>query len=191
MIDARIDSGIDTAMMTVLRQLPRSTRISSAVRHAAITASRTTPSIDARTNSDWSASWSTFRSWVQAGQDPRQRRLDAVDDVEGRGAARLHDRHQRRPLAVHADDVGLRRVAVAHVRHVADVDRRARPTIRIGRSFSSSTVRGLPLMSTSCSNDADLRRAGGQDQVLCADRVHHVDRRQALAPAAPTGSRST
>src|SRR5690242_7618703 len=32
--DDRIDSGIDTAMMRVLRQLPRKTRIMTAVRHA-------------------------------------------------------------------------------------------------------------------------------------------------------------
>ncbi len=52
MIDERIDSGIETAMITVLRQLPRKIRIITAVRHAAMTASRTTPSIEARTNSD-------------------------------------------------------------------------------------------------------------------------------------------
>ena len=43
MIDVRIESGIETAMMTVLRQLPRKTRIMSAVRQAATIASRTTP----------------------------------------------------------------------------------------------------------------------------------------------------
>ena len=51
-----MESGIETEMMTVLRQLPSSTRISSAVSAAAMTASRTTPSMDARTNSDWSFS---------------------------------------------------------------------------------------------------------------------------------------
>ena len=56
MIDDRIDSGIDTAMISVLRQLPRKIRIISAVRQAEMIASRTTPSIAARTNSDWSAS---------------------------------------------------------------------------------------------------------------------------------------
>ena len=55
MIDVRIDSGIETAMMIVLRQLPRKTRIMIAVRQAAITASRMTPWIEARTNTDWSA----------------------------------------------------------------------------------------------------------------------------------------
>ncbi len=52
MMEQRIDSGIDTAMISVLRQLPRNTRIMSAVRHAAISASRSTPAIDAFTNSD-------------------------------------------------------------------------------------------------------------------------------------------
>ena len=56
MIDERIDSGIEIAMITVFRQLPRKIRIISAVRHAAMTASRMTPSIEARTKSDWSAS---------------------------------------------------------------------------------------------------------------------------------------
>ena len=50
MIEVRIESGIETAMMTVLRQLPRKIRIISPVRQAAIVASFKTPSIDARTN---------------------------------------------------------------------------------------------------------------------------------------------
>ena len=56
MMEVRIESGIEIAMMSVLRQLPRKIRIISPVRHAAIMASRTTPSIDARTKMDWSAS---------------------------------------------------------------------------------------------------------------------------------------
>jgi hypothetical protein len=43
MTDVRIESGIDTAMIKVLRQLPRKTKIMMAVRHAAMTASRITP----------------------------------------------------------------------------------------------------------------------------------------------------
>ena len=42
------------AMISVLRQLPRNSRIMSAVSAAAMTASRTTPAIAARTKSDWS-----------------------------------------------------------------------------------------------------------------------------------------
>ncbi len=52
MIELRIDKGIDTAMMSVLRQLPRKTRIMMAVRLAAISVSRSTPLIDARTKTD-------------------------------------------------------------------------------------------------------------------------------------------
>ena len=56
MIDVRIESGIETAMISVLRQLPRKSRIISPVRPAAMTPSRTTPLIDAFTNNDWSES---------------------------------------------------------------------------------------------------------------------------------------
>jgi hypothetical protein len=55
-IETRIDSGMETAMISVLRKLPRKMRIISAVRQAAMTASRSTPSMALRTNSDWSAS---------------------------------------------------------------------------------------------------------------------------------------
>ena len=52
MIEHRMDNGIDTAMMHVLRQLPRNNRISAAVSAAAISASRTTPLMAARTKPD-------------------------------------------------------------------------------------------------------------------------------------------
>ena len=51
-IEARIDSGIEMAMISVLRQLPRNSRIMSPVSAAAITASRTTPVMAARTKTD-------------------------------------------------------------------------------------------------------------------------------------------
>ena len=50
----RIESGIETTMMSVLFQLPRKSKIMMAVRQAAMSASRSTPSIEARTKSDWS-----------------------------------------------------------------------------------------------------------------------------------------
>ena len=49
------ESGIDTAMITVERQLPRNSRIITLVNSAAITPSLATPVIAPRTNSDWSA----------------------------------------------------------------------------------------------------------------------------------------
>ncbi len=51
-IDVRMESGIETAMIRVLRQLPRNSRIIKPVRHAAMTASRITPLMEARTNTD-------------------------------------------------------------------------------------------------------------------------------------------
>ena len=51
-IEVRIAKGIEVAMMTVLRQLPRNVRIMKAVKHAAISVSRTTPLIAPRTKMD-------------------------------------------------------------------------------------------------------------------------------------------
>ena len=50
--EARIESGIEMHTITVLRQLPRKIRIIRPVRKAALTASRTTPLMAARTNND-------------------------------------------------------------------------------------------------------------------------------------------
>ena len=52
MIDVRIDSGIEIAMVNVLRQLPRNSRIIRPVKQAAIMASRMTPFTAARTKID-------------------------------------------------------------------------------------------------------------------------------------------
>ncbi len=52
MIEHRIDKGIETAIMIVLRQLPRKIRIMIAVKQAAMIASRTTPLMEARTKMD-------------------------------------------------------------------------------------------------------------------------------------------
>ena len=54
--------------------------------------------------------------------DSRQHALDPGNDVEGRGVPGFLDGQQGRPLPVHAHNVGLRREAVAHESHVADVD---------------------------------------------------------------------
>ena len=53
---AKIESGIEIATTTVLRQLPRNTRIISDTRIEERTASLTTFSTAARTNTDWSKS---------------------------------------------------------------------------------------------------------------------------------------
>ena len=112
-------------MITVERQLPRNSRIIRLVSGAAMTPSNATPLIAARTNSDWSSIGVTSRLSGSDGLDLGELLLDAVDDVERRGRAVLQHRHQHRARAVDVHDVGLRRVAVAHVGDVADVDRRA------------------------------------------------------------------
>ncbi len=54
MMEQRMESGMEMAMTSVVRQLPRNKRIMPAVRQAAVSASRTTPWMAARTNRDWS-----------------------------------------------------------------------------------------------------------------------------------------
>ena len=56
MSEQRTESGIETAMISVERRLPRNSRIMAAVSSAAMMPSRTTPETAARTNSDWSKS---------------------------------------------------------------------------------------------------------------------------------------
>ena len=50
--EVRIESGIEMQTISVLRQLPRNSRIIRPVRPAAISASRTTPLMEARTKTD-------------------------------------------------------------------------------------------------------------------------------------------
>ncbi len=63
MIETKIERGIETATIAVLRQLPKKTRIINAVRHAAISPSLITPSIEALTNRDWSNKNDNFSSF--------------------------------------------------------------------------------------------------------------------------------
>src|SRR5438094_641694 len=106
MTDVRIESGIDTAMISVLRQLPRKSRIISAVRQAAITASRITPLTAARTKMDWSASASSLSSRGGVGHDL------ALFSAVGIRDRRARHRHELGPQEVEADVVqlGLRHI---------------------------------------------------------------------------------
>ncbi len=92
MTEVRIDSGIDTAMISVLRQLPRKSRIISAVRQAAITASRITPATAALTKIDWSASgWMLqLRRQGLSGCASASPRMPSTTS-DGRGVAGLED----------------------------------------------------------------------------------------------------
>ena len=122
--EERIESGIDTAMMTVLRQLPRKSRIMAAVRQAAITASRITPLTAARTKTDWSARSWIFRAGGRVGitRGSRSRMPCTTSTVDA--APGLENGDQGRRGAVLTDHVRLRREAVAHLRDVPQVDGR-------------------------------------------------------------------
>ena len=122
MIEVRIDSGIETAMMMVLRQLPRNSRIISAVRQAAMTASRTTPATAALTKIDWSASGLIRSCGGSVCCTRGSMRADAVDHADRGRVAGLQDADQHAALAVLPHDVGLRREAVADGRDVAQID---------------------------------------------------------------------
>ena len=178
-IELRIESGIETAMISVLRQLPRKSRIISAVRHAAITASRTTPEIAARTKIDWSASGVIFICDRHQAGDARQHLAHVVDHVEGRGAARLENADKYAAVPVLPDGIGLRGETAAdrgHVMHIDDgaahlLDRDVAQRLRRGgRGVDPHVV----LVR------ADLHRPGGQHQILRADRAKHIRGRHAL-----------
>jgi len=60
--EVRMESGIEMQTITVLRQLPRKSRIIMPVSTAAMAPSRTTPLMAARTKMDWSKSSLTLRA---------------------------------------------------------------------------------------------------------------------------------
>jgi hypothetical protein len=99
MTEVRIESGIETAMIRVLRQLPRKRRIIRAVRQAAMIASWMTPEIAPRTKIDWSASRSILSSGgsVVATRGIAARMLSTTSRVEASPALSTVSRVPRRP----------------------------------------------------------------------------------------------
>ena len=92
-------------------------------------------------------------------------RVDALPDFE-------YGQHGA-TLAVDTNDVRLRRVAVAHVRDVPNVDWRGAdgPDWKIVELFD---LVGAAVQADVVFDVADLRGSAGKDQVLHADRVDHV-----------------
>ena len=177
MMEVRIDSGIDTAMINVLRQLPRKIRIIRPVSNAAIRPSRNTPLIEARTKIDWSA-----RGWICSSGGSCSLNYgqagplcpEMISRVE---AFPVSDRQQRCSI-VHL--LGQYWSAV-ETRLARRLHRGCRPwysqPLLIGRSFNSPTVLGYR------SDPPDIRtarswRSARQNQVLRADGVDDVHRRQ-------------
>ena len=111
--------------------------------------------------------------------DSRQHRLDPGNDVERRGISGFLNGQQGSPLSVDPNDVGLWREAVAHVGHVTDVDRRT------PNAFDGKVVQLRHGLRAAVQVDvifelADLGCSRGQNQVLGADGVDHIHRREAF-----------
>ena len=102
-----IDSGIDARMISVSRQLPRNSRIISAVSPAAIRPPIFTLLSEALTKIDWSKIGLIFTARGHELRDVGQSLADAVDDGERRDAAGLADRHQCAGRAVDGHRIGL------------------------------------------------------------------------------------
>ena len=125
MIDVRIESGIEMAMISVLRQLPRNSRIINAGQaggdhrfadHAVDGGAHENGLIGQRL--DFSSGGSVAATTGSSLRTP-------VHHRERGGVARFHDREQNAARAVLPHDIGLRREAVANVADVANINRRA------------------------------------------------------------------
>ena len=113
----------------------------------------------------------------QPGKDPGEGVAHPIDHVDGAGAARLEDRHQRAAHAVAVHDVGLHRIPIAHLRHVAHAHKgpvdHANGEIVQRLDGTGAAVEAYGVLAF-----ADLRGPAGQHQILRADGVGHIGGRQ-------------
>ena len=118
------------------------------------------------------------QSLRQPGFYLRQQRLNAVDDVERRRRTRFLDRHQHGRAAVDAHDIGLRRAAVMHEGHVANIG--DRPVDFLDRQIVQfRDLLGRDVQGDDIFEHADLLRADRRDEFCrasasptsCADRL--------------------
>ncbi len=177
--EVRMESGIETAMIRVLRQLPRKTRIMSPVRHGG-DHRFADDAADGRAHEDGlirqrldlqlpAAAWRRSRA-AACGRLPPPQSVEALPA--------LSTRQQRGAAAVLPHDVGLRREAVAHVGHVADVNGRAvhhldRKIVELLHPARAGVQIHVVFEL------ADLGGPGRDDEVLRADGVDHVRGRKA------------
>ena len=91
--------------------------------------------------------------------------LDAVDDVERRHRPGLQHHHEHRATAIDVDNVGLRRIAVAHLSDVADVDGGA--ICHLDRQIAELVDLQRRVVELNVVFElADLLRADRRDQIL-------------------------
>ena len=169
----RMASGISIRMMTVERQLPRKQQD----HHADQRRGQRGLADDAEHRSLDEDRLIADRMHVDAfgksQPDPGQQGFDPIDDAEGRGRARLEDRHQHRPRSVDADQVGLRRRAIVHERDVVNVNDRAvdlfqREIVDPVEQDGTGVQRDVPVEL------ADLFVPGRDDEVLRRDGVDDI-----------------
>ena len=176
MMAASTDIGIDRNTPTVARRLPRNTSTMRPVSTRPMPPSSSSVSMARFTNSDWSKTTSAL-SCAGMSSSRLTTVLHAVDDGDRVGvAALLHHRQERRPLAVHLDDVVLDLVGVLGVADVADAHHRA-----VGRRLERNPVDVGHVPELAVREDRvvvrpDLHVARRQNQVRVVDGAHHVHR---------------
>ena len=169
---------MDSAMISVLRQLPRKSRTIAAVSAAAMSGLEhhaLDRGLDEHRLVEQRRDLDVLRHACAAS---RQQRADVGDDVQRRGAAVLQHRQQHAAHTVLPHDVGLRREAVAHIGDVAQVGggavlRAHRQVVQAGDGL------GRTVHAHAVFGGAELGGARRQDQVLRVDRIDHVGRREA------------
>ena len=172
-IAPRIASGIEVVTIRVERQLPRNKRIIRLVRAAAITPSRITPWIEARTNMDWSPIGLTSSASGSEGLMICSIFLMPLTMSSVEVAAVLEHAQEHRAIAVHVDDIDLHRTAVVHMRDVVHVDHGAAHALdrQVGElgyfRWRAVQVDGVFVI-------ADLFRARRREEVLRGERVGDV-----------------
>ena len=177
MTEDRIESGIETAMMTVLRQLPR--KIEDHQRGEAGGDDRLADhSAHRRPHEDGLVGHRLDLELRRECRDHAGQEIpDAAHDVEGGCRACLENRDENAPAAVLTDDVRLGREPVAHVGDVPQIDRRVgerldREVVQLGDGPRACVHRDVILEL------ADLGGAGRQHDVLLAEGRDGVGRGQ-------------
>ena len=174
------ESGIETAMISVLRQLPRNSE-NHETRKAGRDRAFADHAVDRRFHENRLVGQRVDIEVHRQGGLDRSAAFcfDAVNDVERRSVSDFQDRHQR-PRAVRPRArCWSAAETVPDVATSLNVDRRAvdgldRQIVQsLDRERRSVHVHLIFVR-------ADLGRAGGKNQVLRVDRVHHVERRKPL-----------
>ena len=131
------------ATTSVLRQLPRKSRIINAVRHAAVTPSLSTPLMAGSDEDRLIKELRNVQLRWKRGFDAREDVFDTPDDVQRRGVCALQHGQQSRANTVLRNDIRLDREPVPRTLATSRMYTLAPLTCLIGRSLSISKTCGL------------------------------------------------